>query len=310
MIAGKRRHTPTKQTCDEQELVECVRLRVSQGWSWDDWEAHRQANKLPVWRKMLQALQVRILSSVPVSVPFKTEAGAYIDVLKVFQQIAMQYQQNRLFYLATALQRPVCMWKISFDNRYIFRKKNEGFFLQPLSVLEPQAVAHVTSIAVARIKEETLSLRSVLVEMRLADALKQLEHMQVLINDQVICCDYLITGDWISIHRELATDVPNSRDADALTCWGCWVTKAQLKASWWQEPFKYTKPCRTIDDFADTALPTVPLYKRRYCWMHGVTRLLSTTLSHLYECLPRQGGSRSEFKEIVSSVHPDWDVSL
>ena len=182
----------------------------------------------------------------------------------------------------------------------------KGFFIQPLTVFNPQSPAHVTSVAVALVKEDNATLRSVLVETKLDDVLYQLERTMFVVNGAVVPGDYQLCGDWISLHAELDTDVSNSRDADALTCYSCWIQKSELKETWLEAPFQYYKPCRTMADFPNSALPGVPLYKRRYCWMHGVTRLTSTTLGHLYGTIPARDALKNEFRAIMDSVHPDW----
>ena len=306
MFSGRKRHTPDSIEATDDILIPLLQEKLREGLTWKLWKAQRHGAGLPVWRSRLQQLQDEISDELLLSRPLVTERGAWVDVGEAIREVTARYQPRGLFWQPPAIPAISCLWKVSFDNRYIFGKHNEGFFIQPLTVFNPQSPAHVTSVAVALVKEDNATLRSVLVETKLDDVLYQLERTMFVVNGAVVPGDYQLCGDWISLHAELDTDVSNSRDADALTCYSCWIQKSELKETWLEAPFQYYKPCRTMADFPNSALPGVPLYKRRYCWMHGVTRLTSTTLGHLYGTIPARDALKNEFRAIMDSVHPDW----
>ncbi len=118
--------------------------------------------------------------------------------------------------------------------------------------------------------------------------------------------DFIIVADSIGITRELDTDAPNSRAASAETCWCCPIQKDTLKESWWFAPFLYHPVSKNITDFPNAALPSVALHRRCYCWMHGLTRMLSTLLLEFYNVLKQQNGNCAHFQEVMRQINQVW----
>lgn len=51
------------------------------------------------------------------------------------------------------------------------------------------------------------------------------------------------------------------------------------------------------------------MWRRRYCWLHGVTRILSTTLSNLHSLLDKKKLIGKEFKKICQEYQDSWEAS-
>ncbi len=146
----------------------------------------------------------------------------------------------------------------------------------------------------------------VFTEIRFDNFLTQLLARSTILGDKCRRHDFIIVADWIGITRELRVEAPNSRGPSAETCWCCNIPKATLKKSWWQEPFRYQPVTKTIIDFPFAALPSVVLHRRRYCWMHGVTRMLSTLTLEFYNILKKQNGDCAQFQLVMEQINPNW----
>jgi len=111
----------------------------------------------------------------------------------------------------------------------------------------------------------------------------------VEIDDIEYQLDFIVVADWMSFVAEFALDRPNARDADAVACWACGATKEDLDRKWLDEPFAQPGIEMSATFFPLSALPSAPLDKHRYCWMHGVSNLLNNALFLLLDLAPAKG---------------------
>ncbi len=205
-----------------------------------------------------------------------------------------------------ALPHQPVLWKFSFDNRYIFSHKNEGFFFQPLSVDDPQSPSHVITYAVAEERECNELLLLVHHLSGVNNFLAHFDQHHVVLDDCFHAFDFIICADWVGLIYELNGTPPNSAAPTAQPCWCCAITKQVLKLEWWENPFTEHHVRNDIDCFPRASLPSVPLHKRRYCWMHGVTRMLSHLIYLLYFMLPTTGTKQKQFLQVVQKISPKW----
>ncbi len=135
-------------------------------------------------------------------------------------------------------------------------------------------------------------------EIELNTHLSELDSKVIEVAGKELGLDYFICADWRSLVYELGTDPPNSKLDDAIRCWACGVTKLELWQHWWLNPFKKFELTRSIRDYPQAALDSVPLYKRRYDWMHGITNMLRNTLGLLRKECPR----KQEFDDLEGLI--------
>jgi hypothetical protein len=302
---------PKKRYCaahtDEKVVYSLLEDKVQGRMTWSAWSHHRKCANLPVLRKPMQQLSIALLLDEPHPLKFQShKKGAFFEIAEIFARVVeMNYFDGRL--LPHAVGSEPLLWKISYDNRYIFGNKNEGYFIQPLSVDDPQSPSHVTTVALHEGREMNENLRKAFTEMRFNDFLSDLPHLRMEIDEKYLHFDFIVCADWIGITRELGVDAPNAKSPDAETCWCCSITKGVLKTSWWQEPWKYHCMTNSINDFPNAVLWAVPLDKRRYCWMHGVTRMISTALLEFHSLLSTLGGQKNAWKAMIRTVVPEWE---
>ena len=110
-------------------LIPLLQEKLREGLTWKLWKAQRHGAGLPVWRSRLQQLQDETSDELLLSRPLVTERGAWVDVGEAIREVTARYQPRGLFWQPPAIPAISCLWKVSFDNRYIFGKHNEGFFL-------------------------------------------------------------------------------------------------------------------------------------------------------------------------------------
>ena len=101
-------------------------------------------------------------------------------------------------------------------------------------------------------------------------------------------------------------EAPNSIDPEVETCFGCFITKDVLRKEWLKDPFVVQRMTRTTANCTRSVLPLVEMWRRRYCWLHGVTRTLSTTLSNLHSLLPQQSTAASNMVAICQQYQDTW----
>jgi hypothetical protein len=84
------------------------------------------------------------------------------------------------------------------------------------------------------------------------------------------------------------------------------VNKHYLATSWCEQPFQIDPVLLSITDWPNAVLYSLPLEKRRYCWMHGVSNLLSNAIKHLYQFLPTNSPIRTAVKQCIQQCKPKW----
>lgn len=83
--------------------------------------------------------------------------------------------------------------------------------------------------------------------------------------------------------------MPAGSSADsAHVCIGCRASKGDLRLGWLSDSFRLVEFDRAVDDFPVSVLPSVPPLRRRYCWLHGIARLLSNAVVILHVFLAPQ----------------------
>jgi hypothetical protein len=296
----------SEPSATEEELLNLLEQKILGGFSKEGWRDHRHLAGQPVYEKRLCILQHNILDELPISRPMRRLPGAYIPLEPLFNHVVRLFDVQRRFHFSPLSPSRASLWKFSADNRYVFGKKNEGFFFQPLDVFDAQCVSHVHSYGVARTDESNEALRAAFVEMDMNTFLQSLPTQAVQLHDRVLYCDYIYVADWVTHVRELNLEAPNAADPEAEPCFGCFITKDVLKVEWLKDPFAVHRMTRTTQDCPRSVLPSVEMWRRRYCWLHGVTRMLSATLSNLYHLLPQRSADTRAMVAICQQYQETW----
>jgi hypothetical protein len=115
-----------------------------------------------------------------------------------------------------------------------------------------------------------------------------------------------VTFDWMTLVAELGVALPGTRDKHAQICPLCSVTKAYLKANHLNNPLQHYGTVKTLADFPNAVMKSVPLTQRCYCWMHGVTRLLSNHLVGIFNMMRPHARRRGNFTRAMQTIKKSW----
>jgi hypothetical protein len=268
------------------------------------WEAMRKDAHVPVYRNELQAVRCALLLP-SLSHPLHNEKEAFLDFAAYFEEIISTYSSQHALFLTNTESTSSWKWKLSWDNRYLWGK-NEGWSLSPLSVAHPQNPQHVHNLMIASIPERNLPFTNCVVESHMEDFIGDFENTTVMVNGEEIEQDLILNSDWIAMCCELDCTLPNTANLWKEVCWKCGSNKQVLRHSWLNAPFKWYDETLSILDFPNAALAVVPLSSRRYCWMHGISNLLSNCLTNCHNLLAVRSSSRHLFHHTLASVVRNW----
>lgn len=118
--------------------------------------------------------------------------------------------------------------------------------------------------------------------------------------------DIFSCADWQGLVAELGTAKPNTKCLEDATCYCCYLPKSEIRSKYLENPTEFIPIQTSIRDFPNACLPSLPLRKRRYCWMHGVNCLLSNTLRLLYSTFPPYSRKKQPFKDLIQQVYSGW----
>jgi hypothetical protein len=268
------------------------------------WEAMRKDAHLPVYRNELQQVRHTLLSP-SLSHPLHNEKGAYLDLHAYFEEIVSTYLTQHAIFTTNIGTAQSWKWKLSWDNRYLWGK-NEGWSLSPLNTLHLQSPQHVYNVMVAHIPERNIPFTNCVVESNMEDFFGDFENMIVSLNGEEIQQQLILNSDWMAMCCELDCTLPNTANLWKGVCWKCGSDKQILRHSWLEHPFKWYDELLTIHDFPNAALSVVPLSSRRYCWMHGISNLLSNCLTNCHALLPAKSSSRHQFHQTLFMILHNW----
>lgn len=299
-----KRYKPTiKDPLPDFELI--LADKVFNAYSWKRWQQQRVREGKPVYRNQLQALSRTLLDGFHSSqLTFNT--GAYFPLQTLLEFLLSFYHHfNAIAPHPNKKTRTIDI-KVSWDNRLLFGK-NQAFSLSLRDTPSSQSSQHVHNFAIASGKETTPLIRQVATECGLDDFLAALEDSRVVLGDEDFPLDYFISVDWISLVMELGDcGRPATADESEIVCAFCGANKKLLRRDWLQDPFKFYTTTLSIADFPSCALPSVPLHKRRYCWMHGITNMLVNCLRKAYFLLVLPS-AMLQFKRVMEDCHVGYD---
>lgn len=177
-----------------------------------------------------------------------------------------------------------------------------------MNVYSCQSPLHVREIARCHNYENSNCLSLLMEISRLNDLVSFIEEEHPVINDKPI--DFFGCGDWQTLIYELGGVRPNTRFMDDETCIMCDLTKQEIRSKYLENPTQMFPITKTIKHFPHELLSSLPLKKRRYCWMHGVNCILSNTCKLLYLQFPKYHRSKSKFKDQMKTLFSGWSLDL
>ena len=169
------------------------------------------------------------------------------------------------------------LWKLSWDNRYIWGK-NQAWTLSLLSVFHNQQPYHVHDIMIARISEHNLPFTRCVLESSMLDFFGDFNAQTLTYQGKTVYQDLMIATDWISMCCELDLMLPNTSNLYKTVCFKCTVTKELLKTRWLDDLFQWHDDILTIADFPNAAFDNIPL---NLCTV-GCMGVLISCLTYLY----------------------------
>ncbi len=141
--AGKRYNS--RVFVSDDELLGLLLSKTTARLTWKQWHQQRVDNKLRIMQKKMQALQLEIMELQPQPKILQSIANSvHFNITAIFEYLLARNisHSNFAFFGSDPADNPQpIMWKFSFDNRNIFGNKNEGFFLQALSVRPSEPIA-------------------------------------------------------------------------------------------------------------------------------------------------------------------------
>lgn len=290
-----------KSSNNLQHVEACLRAKLDACLSWSEWHDSQIAKGEPVLRKAMQKRANELMADFGgQSLPFRCVRGAHFPLLSFLPRIIC-------FEIDTESLPPVLPplhMKISVDGRKLRGNSNIGWFVSfDESKLSQSPDGHYT-FALADMKEPELASSSVWNEMGLDEAVARLRSGPIQIAGQWVQIHPYLCADWKGLSYIVGFAPANSQGAE-LVCGWCHVDKDFLKSAWLDgSPFAVSG-----EYFACQigAIPSLPLWRARYCAMHGCNRLLDNNLR-----LVQSLGHKSEIRAIVRQVCPRWggDIAL
>lgn len=285
------------------DIEGAISTRLFNNLCWRQYKSLCRDAGVPYYREHQQSLQRDFLA------PFHAEAlcsvnGAYFPIPQLMDQIHELYEKHNAIGVHPFKESKHLDFVISLDNRPIFGN-NEGFHIRPADVVKTQSSLHVHDFAISATTEDNASIRAVAEETDINGFIHSFGSYGLVKYGCPVCLWF--SADWMGLVNELDATKPHVANLDAPVCWCCGATRNELVNTWRNDPFAFSEPSCTIDDYPNAALYALPLDCRRYDWMHGATNLLSNTLHDTFDMLPATStGKKGEYKAICALVHYGW----
>ncbi len=194
-------------------------------------------------------------------------------------------------------------FKIAWDNTQLFGFKSEGLFMQPMNVRSSQSPLHVRELGRYHSSENKTSLSTLIEESRINELLSLITPSSRLFEKPVT---FFSCADWPALIYELGGIHANTRFMDHEVCPMCDLTKEEVRFKYLENPIQLFSISKSLNDYPEAMLHSLPLRGRRYCWMHGVSCILSNTLKLLFSTYSPYNRSKSRFLELMKSVYSGW----
>ena len=267
------------------------------------WREQRMNSSLPIHRSKLSSLRQELITP-SLSHSLHSHTGAYINLEPYFNDITTTYTSLNALYTSDVGVKS-WLWKLSWDNRYLWGK-NEAWNLSPLNVAHNQSPMHVHDIMIARIPERPTPFTNCVLESHIDKFFTDFDSRTILHQGEEIYQSLMLCSDWMAMCCELDCTLPNTPLLYKVVCFKCAATKELLRTTWLDDPFQWHDELLTIFDFPNAAFSTIPLSVRRYCWMHGVSNLISNSLINLHDLLPARSAQCSQFHHLISTICKHW----
>jgi len=274
--------------------------------TWKQYYVVRQQSGAPYYRTQIQHKQRELLHLFH-SEPLVSVTGGYFPVELLIDKIYDLYVSKHAIGVHPFKQRAYLDFVLSMDGRRL-AGNNEALHIRPVDVVNAQSSLHVHDFAIAAVTENNEAIHNIAAETDLnAFILGFEDHFA---DKYAVTANLLFSGDWMSIVADLGCPRPSTKRLADIICWGCGATHDYILTGWLDDPFSTTSVILDISDWPEAAFWGLPLYKRKYDWMHGVTNLLSNTIKATYELLPTTAtGARGGYKVFMGDIHESWDTN-
>lgn len=159
----------------------------------------------------------------------------------------------------------------------------------------------------AHMPERNLPFTACVVECQLDAFLTDFEN-KLVIDEQGddVYQDVIACADWMGLCCDLNCAAPNTQSLYDMVCFKCGAAKQLLRTDYLEDPFKWHDEILTLADFPNSAITSLPLSARRYCFMHGISNLLSNMIKNMYHLLPLRSQAHNNFEGMMQTVSKHW----
>ena len=198
-------------------------------------------------------------------------------------------------------------WKLSWNNRYLWGK-NQVWTMNPLNVAYMHSPLHSHSIVIASIYEHNLPFTNCVLNSHLDGFVADFNNCSFWKDGEEYFHHLILDGDWVSTVCELACPPAFTSNLNDPVCWKCGVNKIFFWYKWFLDLFKWWDTTLTTSHWLNATFSSVPMEDCRYCWMHGVSNLLSNALINVYNYLPFGSCAKGEFVRIMAEIKEGWST--
>jgi hypothetical protein len=297
-MAAKRTWGGLQNRVPDVQLERMLAARVSSHMTWSMWADHQRKLGEPVLLHRLLALQAALLADFgDRSRALLSRRGAYLTLVPLtLRVICSELERSRMTWPVDNVL--TLRMKVSIDGRKLRTHPNVAWFISFIESLDAQSNVGNYTFAVADMREPELAADGVWSEIGLNESLAFLRSGSLQLGLLAIVIDPFVCADWKCLTYTVGFAPANSCDT-ALACGWCHVDKAFLKSGWLKEyPFlaHHVDPQISVKE-----IPSLPIWRVRYCAMHGCNRLLDNHLRLL-----QSHGPKTAVKDVVRQVCPQW----
>lgn len=294
----KARHGGYYIRVSDYELEALLLSKVSAHMTWSEWTEQRQTQKLPALQHRLLALQSSLFTEFgEPSQRLRCCSGAYFPLIRLIQRLICSELERSKIAWPNSRVLSLTM-KVSIDGRKLRGNPNVGWCVSFVESADNQSNTGHYTFATGDMREPELAGHGIWAEIGLDEALALLRAGPILLGPLCVLIDPFVCADWKCLTYFCGFSPANSGDTACICGW-CGVDKAFLNAGWLRQYAFLAHPVALHLPVRET--PSLPIWRVRYCAMHGCNRLLDNHLRVIQSL-----GYKGELKDIVRQVCPQW----
>lgn len=220
------------------------------------------------------------------AVPFEKLEGAYLKLDSIKTMISLILKKH------DEATETFVIIRISWDNAndiYKTTGHTEHFEILTLQVITPkskvQSSYEILTVAIAKMKESVNSLEELKKEFNV-DLIES--ELKSFLKNRV---KIMKIADWMGLVAFHNLAYPNRSSENKPWCACCRKTKEEINRLFKEN---WNREWETVDE------------EVRYCFGHGVARILSFLLNRFFDSLPDRSSSKTQFLDWIHETVKDW----